>query len=199
MVMMPKLVDHDERRTDFARAAVETIARVGLDQVRLVDVGHVAGTTTGAIGHYFRSRDDLLVAAFDLTADELLASLLGGTRLLEERHFVQMLPTTRTKAARWAVWLAFCGRVGFDGDLKAVYDRYYEVVESGVTDRLGVPDAVAATAYSGALVAAVDGVGLCATVQPQRWPKARQTEALLQLIGPVFQEIHRYRSASDNP
>ena len=51
ITVMPKLVDHDERRAKVSAAAVRAIDEQGLDRVRLVDVAKRAECTTGAVRH----------------------------------------------------------------------------------------------------------------------------------------------------
>lgn len=62
---MPKLVNHDERRADFAAAAASAIDELGLDRVRLVDVAERASCATGAVRHSFPGQDAVLGAALE--------------------------------------------------------------------------------------------------------------------------------------
>ncbi|MBD3668977.1 MAG: TetR family transcriptional regulator, partial [Kangiella sp.] len=57
ITIMPKKVDHKERRRAFTEAAIEVIAERGLDALRLVDVARAAGVTTGSLTHYFNDKD----------------------------------------------------------------------------------------------------------------------------------------------
>lgn len=188
---MPKLVDHDERRSAFAQAAVEAIAARGVESLKLMDVGAAAGFTTGALTHYFRSRDDLLEAAFDRVAVQLFSGLEGSHRRLRISHFVETLPLDEARMQRWRVWLAFCGRIAYADRLAQVYDRYYARVERGIALRLGLEDSAVAQRLARPIIAAVDGVGLCATVQPALWRPDQQKAVLRSLLAPIFREIER--------
>ncbi len=65
----------EDRRAELLRAAVAVIARRGFAAVTLRDVAAEAGVAHGLLRHYFRSRGDLLAAAFDLAAGEDAAQL----------------------------------------------------------------------------------------------------------------------------
>lgn len=114
--MMPRpKVDHDERRMRVAQAACEVILDVGLENAKLTDIGARAGVTTGAVQHYFRSKEDLLFFAknhvFDLIMDKAAAAppeLQGAERLyfIIRRH----LPLTGDHVKAIRLLEAFRGR-----------------------------------------------------------------------------------------
>lgn len=61
---MPKIVDHDARREQIARAACRVIARRGLDGLTLRDVAAEIGFANGALKPYFPTKAALSQAAF---------------------------------------------------------------------------------------------------------------------------------------
>jgi AcrR family transcriptional regulator len=115
MPMPRPKVDHDERRARVAKAACEVILDVGLENAKLADIGARAGVTTGAVQHYFRSKEDLLFFAknhvFDLTMEKAAAAppeLVGAERL----YFIirQHLPLTSEHVKAIRLLEAFRGR-----------------------------------------------------------------------------------------
>jgi hypothetical protein len=64
-----------------------------------------------------------------------------------------------------------------------MYERHYEQLESIVMARLTGSEAERRM-VAGIAIAAVDGIGLYATVQPDAWPPARQRETLRALLSP---------------
>ena len=58
---MGRAVDHDERREIFAGAALRVIMRDGIAGLTVRAVAKEAGFTTGALTHYFHSKDQLLM------------------------------------------------------------------------------------------------------------------------------------------
>ncbi|WP_090150218.1 TetR/AcrR family transcriptional regulator [Leucobacter sp. L43] len=61
---MPKIVDHDERRTHIVEAVTQIIMRDGFDRVTMREIAAEAGYAHGAISRYFPDKQSLLTAAF---------------------------------------------------------------------------------------------------------------------------------------
>lgn len=110
----PKL-DHDERRAKIAAAACDVILEVGLENAKLVEVASRAGVTTGAVQHYFRSKEELLFFAKNHVFDQrlqkakaALENLDGVERLMTIVRLHLPLKTEHVKAMR--LLEAFRGR-----------------------------------------------------------------------------------------
>ena len=74
---MPKLVDHAERRREVAEAVWRVIARDGVAEVSLRSVAAESGWSTGALRHYFATRDELMAFACELVIDRATERLRG--------------------------------------------------------------------------------------------------------------------------
>ena len=72
---VPKIVDHDERREELARAAVRAIDRLGLEGATMREIAKEAGYSTGILGHYFESKDDIVLGALRFMITGTLARL----------------------------------------------------------------------------------------------------------------------------
>ncbi|MFS8099426.1 TetR/AcrR family transcriptional regulator [Lentzea alba] len=72
---MPKQVDHDERRRQIGDAVCRLIATRGLDAVSLRHVAAEAGVSMGRVQHYFATKDEMLMFAFDLISERVAARL----------------------------------------------------------------------------------------------------------------------------
>jgi AcrR family transcriptional regulator len=100
---VPKVVDHTERRHELAEAVWRVIARDGVAEVSIRTVAAEAGWSSGALRHYFATRDELLAFACELVTDratrrirdldppgelreQVLAVLLETMPLDPERH-----------------------------------------------------------------------------------------------------------------
>lgn len=57
---MPKLVDHEERRTQIAEALIRVAARRGLHAVGMRDVAAEAGVSLRLVQYYFQTKEKLL-------------------------------------------------------------------------------------------------------------------------------------------
>jgi AcrR family transcriptional regulator len=110
---MPKIVNHDHRRKIIGAAAMEVIAERGLEATKLVDIASLAGVTTGAVTHYFRGKDAILMAALEMAYDTMFANM---ERVKEQENYrffdiiSKALPTTPESRIAMTVWLAFWGR-----------------------------------------------------------------------------------------
>jgi len=110
----PRL-DHNEQREKIARAACDVILEVGLENARLTEIGTRAGVTTGAVQHYFRSKEDLLFFAKNHAFDLLMEKSAGMPEEgagVERLFFIvrQHLPTTPDRIKALRLLEAFRGR-----------------------------------------------------------------------------------------
>ncbi|HEY2177572.1 MAG TPA: helix-turn-helix domain-containing protein, partial [Caulobacteraceae bacterium] len=65
---MARRTDHNEKREAFAAAALRVIMRAGVGGLTVREVAKEAGFTTGALTHYFRSKDQVLIEASEYSA-----------------------------------------------------------------------------------------------------------------------------------
>ena len=80
---MPKIVDHELRRTELIEATWRVIRRVGLHNTTVALIAAEAGFSHGIVAHYFTGKADVLFAAHRLTFARLKAKvdeLLDGSR-----------------------------------------------------------------------------------------------------------------------
>lgn len=75
LLMTPKIVDKDQRRTEILEAATRVFARKGYHATKIEDVSREAGIAKGTVYLYFASRDEILVAAFGLFSEKPLAGV----------------------------------------------------------------------------------------------------------------------------
>ncbi len=198
---MPKRVDVVAQRRMISNAALEVINQVGLDRARLRDVAIEASVTTGAVMHYFDGKDAVVEAALEEIVRRTLERMDQATppeeAAMDVASFVKRvaayLPLDEKRHAEWRVWLAFWGRAIADERLRDVHRGYYDAIIDRLTVRLRVfrGDATASEGSvrrcANALVAAVDGIGTRATLEPERWPAERQRDTLETLLRPMLE------------
>ncbi len=63
---MPRVVDRDEKRRRIVHAAMAAFARKGIMKTKAIDIAQEAGVGKGTIYEYFRSKEEIFVAAFQL-------------------------------------------------------------------------------------------------------------------------------------
>ena len=211
---MPKIVDHAERRVAIARAAAEAVDALGLDRVRLVDVARRAGCTTGAVGHYYPDKDAVLVAALDHVLSSLadpppeapnpfrVPGIEPGSEEAARAlvaTLTEVLPTTKERQFEWRIWLAFCGRAAHDSALAARHRAAYRSLQARLVEGLEtlgfVRDSSAKEDIAACIMAALDGIGLRAVLEPEDWPPKRQRTLVAAQVLPLVHAARRDASA----
>jgi AcrR family transcriptional regulator len=112
---MPKVVDHENRRRELASAVWRLILRQGIEGVSIRDVAAEADWSSGALRHYFKTRDELLSFALRLVVDRVVERLSAGPRGKSPREAVrhilrEILPLDADRRAEAAIWFAFANR-----------------------------------------------------------------------------------------
>lgn len=72
VLVTPRVVDKGERRGELLRAATRVFARRGYASTRVADIAREAGVAQGTVYLYFGSRKEMLVAAFEVFAEEMM-------------------------------------------------------------------------------------------------------------------------------
>jgi AcrR family transcriptional regulator len=204
---MARQADHNERRRLFAAAALAVISREGLEGLTMRAVAKEAGFTTGALTHYFQSKDEVLIAVSEYGAEvvrppmDAAASGLSARAALRDL-FHTILPTSTAMKAQWRFWLAFWERAAHSPRVQRVMrERYVEYVGrvSGVIKRAQaqgeVETAVDAERVARELVALVDGLGVQVLIGAGKLTSSAQrqyVDSLMELrLGPIPEAIKR--------
>jgi len=180
--------DIPEKAQAIASAAVEAIHDRGLDRFKLTDVARKAGVTTGAVTYYFEDKDELLIAAFDETWRRMfseIASYDGGWTL---ERFEHSLPVSDARKRGWSVWLSFCGRAQSSEEINRHYRESYSLLEDLLAESANSAGQSVTKDAIRSVIAAMDGIGLCATLHPDLWPAERQRETLRSMVGHLFRQ-----------
>lgn len=169
---MARQADHVERRRLFAAAALNVISRDGLEGLTLREVAREAGFTTGALTHYFQSKDELLIAASEYSAELVRVPMdelaLGASARESLRQLIYTaLPSTTVMKGNWRFWVAFWERGAHSPRVNQVMrDRYHEwtnrvasLVRRAQEQGQARADLDAAR-FAHELVALVDGIGV---------------------------------------
>lgn len=91
---MPKIVDHEQRRSEIADAALRLVAQGGTNAVTTRNAAEEAGWSAGTVNHYFDSRDHLLLGALRRAAQ------LQGQELKRIQREGDLCPLDRL---RWMI------------------------------------------------------------------------------------------------
>lgn len=110
--LMPKIVDHDERRREVAEVVLRLVARKGVAGVTLNDVATESAWSRGVLTHYFGNKDALLEAALrqgmrDTAGRLQRASTEPDTRLALRTVLEEVLPLDARRLAFARVYGSF--------------------------------------------------------------------------------------------
>lgn len=117
---MPRTADHEQRRRQIAVAVCALISEHGLDAVTVARTAAAAGISVGLVQHYFRTKDDMLLHAFDHVSARIRSRIdervRAGTQhrrpishVLAEA-MAELLPLNEERRTEFRVARAFAGR-----------------------------------------------------------------------------------------
>lgn len=166
---MPKLVDHDERRSEIADAVLRIVARAGIPAVTVRAVAEESGWSTGVLTHYFGNRRGMLLGALRRAAEisgqhhKTIAAQNDGLARLEGA-LVEALPLDERRLALGRVFVFFYAEAATDESMRTEIEGYLAVWRKFVANavraaqRQGLIDARVKPAVAAAqLVALTDG------------------------------------------
>ena len=176
---MPKIVDHEESRAEFAQAVWRAIVELGIENATVRTVAEYAGWSVGRLSHYFASKDDLLEYAMGFIGGEMqrrFDARLKKLRGLAALRAVlgEVTPTSKRAREEWVFWIAFWGRATRNRQLAASQQRRHRAFR-GVIHRC-----LAQAQTDGELAPGLDlereaagiaalswGIGVLATFEPR--------------------------------
>lgn len=164
---MPRVVDHEQRRTEIAYGVIAVAAEQGLAAVSLRSVAAAAGVSMGRVQHYFADKDELVRHACRLVLTRARQQFEsdaaeGGPRENLRNLLVMTVPHTAQARLGTSVWYAFIGAAATDPDLAALIREGWQGMQETATDlvRQAAGSTVDAVAAGHALAASADGLVL---------------------------------------
>lgn len=152
-------------------------------------VAREAGCTIGLINHWFTSKEDLVLAAWQeaVRHENARADLLRteGKSVLGE-VLSGALPTTADLRRKEFVWQAFAALAISNPVVRKIYNHHYAYARRILSEALAsgrTPDE-RDVETADILIAATDGIAKMAALDPGHWTPARQRDALRRLIEP---------------
>jgi AcrR family transcriptional regulator len=192
---MARRTDHNEKREAFVAAALRVIMRAGVGSLTVREVAKEAGFTTGALTHYFRSKDQVLIEASEYSAKLVRPRMerkARGSDALSALEGVvdEALPITPAVRGYWRIWFGFWERAAYNPAvakvMRARYDEWrgrLEVLIRRAQSEGAAPPEVDAELAAQELVALVDGIAIQVLLGTGRIAVARQHEIIGSWIG----------------
>lgn len=209
---MARQADHTQRRRQFAAAALAVISREGLEGLTMRDVAKEAGFTTGALTHYFQSKDEVLIAVSEYGAelvrpmmDEAATGVSARAALRDLLHTI--LPTSTAMKAQWRCWLAFWERGAHSPQVQRVMrERYFEYgnrvasVIRRAQDQGEAPRDIDVEHVAREIIALVDGLGVQVLIGAGKFTSVVQRQFVDSLLdarlGPVPESARKASRAA---
>lgn len=189
---MPKIVDHDARRTELAAAVCQTIFDLGIDNLTMIEVGKVAGYTTGVLTHYFSNKEEMMLAACDHAWGSIQEKM--ALRLAQEEpntigFLSELLPISAENRVAVVVWFNFWLQGMHSEKLAKRHRVNREAWLAKLTVVLGemqakgeIGEAVDVSAEVVGVDAFINGIALRAIVNADDWPAERQLAELRRYL-----------------
>jgi len=194
---MPKVVDHEKRKNIIAQATWRVILKQGMKGATVRNIAKEAGLSLGALRHYFRSQEDLLIYTMDLVkerATERIMNIALSNMPPKEKTIhmlLELVPTNETTKAEMEVWLEFTfyfrnkGNIEManqDGIREGVY-RLVTFLESQQLLKNGLDLEVEVER----LHALVDGLAIHAILEPERLTKEKIIDILTRHLEEILE------------
>ena len=109
--VVPRLIDHDQRRKELAQGLWQVVASKGIGAVSIREVAAAAGVSAGSLRHLFPTREQLVIAAAEemlRRVERRIMSLPRDVPALQfaESALAQALPLDPERRIEFAVNLA---------------------------------------------------------------------------------------------
>lgn len=190
---MPRIVDHEARRTEIIEASWQVIAAEGLPGLSMRKIADAADCTTGRLTHYFENREEIVLAALRAVYDATAARLAKVRRPLPPRerlvaYLEETLPLDRERLLEWQVWIAFWSAATTEPLLAKENDERILGWVRALTPIVAAAAPHADAAHEAeALIALVNGVGLQAAVHPTAANKRRARAVVARRVAALVQ------------
>lgn len=124
---MPKIVDHDQRRSEIIEAYLTVVARDGLAAATSRAIAAELNIGTGALWHYFEGFDEVAAGAYARITERTnirIAAVTEGLRGLPAFYAMirEILPLTKVTLDEAFVVVGFWGRLAANSKIEEAPD-----------------------------------------------------------------------------
>ncbi|MGN7978589.1 TetR/AcrR family transcriptional regulator [Microbacterium sp. 22195] len=176
---------------------VDVIAADGMAGLSIRTVAARAGVAIGTVQHWFPTKQAMLLAAMDRTAQiaaEASAARLSLTDPADRvRAVAELLVPADPSSPVSRVWIAFAAHAVADAEVRARYEQLWARTHAGVVGLLAsaAPSAAASALddAAGELLALADGLTIAVLDEPGRMPPARAGALIRRRVDAILAEL----------
>lgn len=124
---MPKIIDHDERRSEIVDVTWKLITEGGIEAATMREIAAAAGFANGALKRYFPAKEDIIAATYDRALAVVGAYVpkdhprgLAGLR----EYCLAAMPIDQERIEAGRVLLAFWSMSLYSPTLHAKYQQH---------------------------------------------------------------------------
>lgn len=199
--VVPKIVDHDERRREIVEALWRVVSRDGAAGVSVRNVAAEAGMPKSSIGHYVGTMPQLLSLAIDELIEYVRtqAGPIDWTTIdLDDAvsAFTSLVPTNARRRQMSEVWLLLLSQRNAEPDLAPILNNLNNQVLEGIESALrgmrqqGLVHATRNLRHEARLLhALIDGLALQSLTDPEFMTQAEVQVITKAQLGAMRQPI----------
>ena len=135
--VMPRVVDHEQRRREIAYGVLVVVAQGGIAAVSLRSVAKAAGVSMGRVQHYFASKDELVQHACRVVAQVAGEAFEAGAGQPVRERLSQLLtlgfPGSEQARVGTSVWYSFVTSAATDPQLAQLVDEGWAGMRAELT------------------------------------------------------------------
>lgn len=193
-LMTPKIVDKDVKREEILEAALSAFAKTGFSNTRIEDISEEAGIAKGTVYQYFKNKDELFFALYDLVRRRFHEKIFRG---IDEqapasealtRFIVQTLKAFDEWQEFAVVLLDFWSEHRRAKTIKFQFSEVYNIsrraiagiIEKGV--KQGELSAIDPEIGASVLIAILDGIMLQRIYDPDMFRKPKFEDKLVKIV-----------------
>jgi AcrR family transcriptional regulator len=195
---MPKVVDHEQRRTEVLEATWRVVARDGIENATMRLIAHEVGWSTGVLSHYFHNKDEIIRATLQRAHTKVFERALvrstefdGATAVLAVLS--EGMPLDRERRLAASVEVAYWGRIMVKPELehyqREVYESWWTLIRdllSSAEEKRQLNHLTDCDLLTSALIAVVDGISVAASLFPDRLPPHTQLDTIRTVLEPAL-------------
>jgi len=191
---MPKIVDHDERRTEVVKAIIKVIAASGISGATVRTIAREGGFSSGMIAHYFADKDQMVRFAFEFVADRIFRRIDARLKDAKGADRVRVILEEHVPLGRQddetAVAVAFWEMALHDTELRRLfhdkYDRWRQYLRTELRQLMPGIDPAALDRRVDLAVAMADGLLVTFAIESKKYRQVDRraiVEDMMTMLG----------------